>query len=115
MKMLVVQKQMDLALALSSYSGVSTTILYLLAKLNCFMQRKATDFSKLPVILESILLELKRLKMDRAEWCSLKGTIIQALESEHGITLGSSSTRSGSAGATRMSEYRNSVYSYTVY
>ena len=37
---------MDLALALSSYSGVSTTILYLLAKLNCFMQRKATDYAE---------------------------------------------------------------------
>ena len=35
MKMLVMQKHMDSTLALSSYSGVATIILYL-AKLNCF-------------------------------------------------------------------------------
>ena len=61
-----------LALVLSSYSGVATVILLsavldLLAKLNGFMQRKATDFSRLPIILESILAELKHLKGDGAE------------------------------------------------
>lgn len=41
-----------------------------LAKLNCFMQRKATDFSRLPIVLESILSKLKILMNDAAEWCS---------------------------------------------
>lgn len=43
---------------LSSYSGVATVVLLSavldLTKLNLFMQRKATDYSKLPTILESI-------------------------------------------------------------
>ena len=47
-----------LALALSAYSGVATinllsVVLDLLTKLNCFMQRKATDLSSLPIILKS--------------------------------------------------------------
>ena len=54
-----------LAMVLSSFSGVATifllqSVLDLLAKLNCFMQRKATDFSRLPIILESIVSELER-------------------------------------------------------
>ena len=64
-----------LAMVLSSFSGAATifllqSVLDLLAKLNCFMQRKATDFSKLPIIFESIVSELKQLKRDDAEWCS---------------------------------------------
>lgn len=58
-------------MVLSSFSGVATifllqSVLDLLAKLNCFMQRKATDFSKQPIILESIVSELKQLKKDNA-------------------------------------------------
>ena len=61
-----------IALALGSFSGVASlvlrsTVLDLLAKLNCFMQRKATDFSPLPIVLESIVSELKALKQDRAD------------------------------------------------
>ena len=49
-----------LALALSSCSGVATinllsVVLDLLAKLNCFMQRKAIDLSRLPIILKRIV------------------------------------------------------------
>ena len=60
-------KAYGLAMVLSSFSSVATifllqSVLDLLAKLNCFMQRKATDFSKLPVILESIVSELNQLK-----------------------------------------------------
>ncbi len=103
-----------LALALGTYSGVATVVLLasvldLLANLNYYMQRKATNFSKLPVILESIVSELKHLKSDKAEWCSLTGTTVTALEKEHGITLRSSCTRRGSASATTMNEYRRSV------
>ena len=62
-----------LAMVLSSFSGVATifllqSVLDLLAKLDYFMQWKATDFSKLPIILESIVSELKQLKRDDAEW-----------------------------------------------
>ena len=60
-----------LALALRSYSGVATIVLLsavleLLAQLNCFMQRKTTDFSRLPIVLDGILVELKHLKDDTA-------------------------------------------------
>ena len=56
-----------LAAVLGSYSGVATIVLLsnvldLLAKLNCFMQRKATDFSKLPSFLQSIVEEISHCK-----------------------------------------------------
>ena len=103
-----------LALVLSSYSGVATivllsTVLDLLAKLNCFMQRKTTDFSRLPIILESILSELKHLKNVGAEWCSSVETTVAMLTTEHNITLQRSSTRTGSGSATTIGEYRNAV------
>ena len=101
-----------LALALSSYSGVATinllsVVLDLLAKLNCFMQRKATDLSKLPIILKSIVSELKHLKDAGAEWCSLVETSIAMLATDYDITMRRSSTRSDSA--TTMSVYRDAV------
>ena len=71
-----------LALALSCYSGMATIhfLSVLLAKLNCFMQGKATDLSRLPVILESIVSELKHLKDAGSEWYSLAETSIAILE-----------------------------------
>ena len=53
----------ELTLALRSYSGVATIVLLsavleLLAKLSCFMQRKTTDFSRLPIFWDGILVEL---------------------------------------------------------
>ena len=73
-----------LALALSSNSGVATINLLsvvpdLLAKLNCFMQRKATDLSWPPIILKNIVSELKHLKDVGAKWCSLVKTTIAML------------------------------------
>ncbi len=61
---------------LSSFQGVPTVIvldeiLNLVATFNCFMQRKTTDFSRLKVILDSTLEQLKSLKDDGAEWCSV--------------------------------------------
>ena len=101
-------------MVLSSFSGVATifllqSVLDLLAKLNCFMQRKATDFSKLPVILESIVSELNQLKRDDAEWCSQVTACVNKLANEQGINLTRSSTRSGSGSATTVSEYCTSV------
>ena len=52
---------------LSSYSGIATifllsAVLDLLTKLNCFMERKATDLSRLPIVLDGVMCELKDLK-----------------------------------------------------
>ena len=81
-----------LALALSSCSGMATinllsVVLDLLAKLNCFMQRKATHFSRLFIILETTLSELEHLKDAGAEWCSLIETSIAMVASEHDIIM----------------------------
>ena len=51
------------------------------------MQRQTADFSRLPLILESILKELDELKEDQAEWCSGVSTQVDELESDHGITI----------------------------
>ena len=61
-----------LSLVLSSFSGIASIFLLsaaldLLAKLNCFMRKKAADFSRLPIILEGIISKLKHLKEDGAE------------------------------------------------
>ena len=50
-------------------------------------KRQAADFSRLPIILESILKELHHLKEDEAEWCSAVTTLVENLESDHEITI----------------------------
>ena len=105
-----------LALVLSSNSGVATTVflsvvLDLLAKLNFFLQRKATDFSRLPIILKSILSEVKHLKDDGAEWSSLVEKTVAMLESEHDITLTMGGTQSFTAGASTLTRYHKEVVS----
>ena len=57
-----------LSLVLSSFTGIATifllsAVLDLLATLNCFLQRNA-DFSKLSIILDSILCELERIRLN---------------------------------------------------
>ena len=57
---------------LSSFTGVATivllcVILNLLAILNCFMQRKMADFSRLKIILDSVLDQLRSLQLSDAE------------------------------------------------
>ena len=83
-----------LSLVLSSYSGIATifllsAVLDLLAKLNCFMQRKATDFSRLSIVLDGVMCmcELKDLKKYEAAWCNLVETAITNLTNEHVITI----------------------------
>jgi len=103
-----------LALVFSSFSGVASVILLsevldLLAKLNCFMQRKATDFSRLPIILDSIQAELLCLKEEQAEWCSEVDSTVRKLESEHGITITYRSSRSGMGSTRTVSEFRSGV------
>ena len=51
--------------------GAVATVILLSATLDLLaMQRKATDFSRLPIVLESILSKLKILMNDAAEWRS---------------------------------------------
>ena len=81
-----------ISLVLSSFSGVASIILLsqvldLLARLSCYMQRETADFSRLPVVLESILKELEQLKEDEAEWCSEVITLVDKLENVHEITV----------------------------
>ena len=77
-------KAYGLALALSSYNLLSVVHL---AKLNCFMQRKTTNLSRLPIILKSIISELKHLKDAGAEWYSLVETSIAMLATDHDNTM----------------------------
>ena len=51
------------------------------------MQRQSADFSRLPLIIESILKELDELKEDKAEWCSGVSSQVEELENDHGITI----------------------------
>ena len=100
-------EEYELALALSSYSRASpihllSVVLNLLAKLNCFMQRKATDFSRLPTILKSIVSELKHLKDAGSEWCLLAETSTVMPASEHDITM---RTRSFSSKVTVLQQW----------
>ena len=51
------------------------------------MQKKAADFSRLPIILEGIIGELNDLKKDGAEWCNQVKAAISKLTNEHGILI----------------------------
>ena len=54
----------------------------LLAKLNSFLQKKAADFRRLPLILDSIEKELKLLKEDGADWCSEETSTVTKCEDD---------------------------------
>ena len=86
-----------------------SVVLDLLAKLNYFLQGKATDFSHLPIVLKSILSEVKHLKDNGAEWCSLVEKTAALLESEHNITLAMGGTQSCTAGASTLTRYCKEV------
>ena len=80
------------ALVLSSFSGIAcliflSKVLDLLAKLNCFMQRQAADFSRLPLMIDSIQKELKLLIQDGACWCSEVTSTVLKLEEDYGIIV----------------------------
>ena len=78
---------------LSSFEGVAIVIilgkiLNLVATFNCFMQRKATDFSRLKVILDSTLDQLEALKDGNiADWSSEVESTVEDLESQYEITV----------------------------
>ena len=103
-----------LALALGSYSGVATIVLLsvvldLLAKLNCSLQRKAADFSKLPTILKSITDEVEHLKDADAEWCTLVGDAVNKLEIDYEIALSTSTRGRNAANVSTINEFREAV------
>ncbi len=104
-----------LALIFSSFSGVATVILLsevldLLARLNCFMQRRAADFSALQRMIENVTQELKLLKRSGAEWCSEVTSVVENLEKQYEIPVGHLRTRKGSAMAyDSVKEFRANV------
>ena len=69
------------------------------------MQKEVAEFSRLPIILEGIISELK----ERAEWCNQVERTISKLTNEQGIQIRYRSTRTGHADAKTMSEYHESV------
>ena len=76
------------------------------------MQRKATDFSRLKVILDSTLDQLKALKDDDAEWCSKVESTVEGLESEYEITVGASvgiARRGSTSVTTTLDSFRKAV------
>ena len=77
---------------LRSITGVAciyllSEVLSLLARLNLFMQRKTSDFSKLPMMLSSIVHQLMSLKEPGTDWCIDADKAISDLEKEHGIAV----------------------------
>ena len=104
-----------ISLVFSSFSGVASIILLsevldLLARFSCYMQRQTADFSRLPMILESILKELKQLKEDKAEWCSEVSTQVDKLESDHEITRGRSARSCvGDVSVGPLTDFRDKV------
>ena len=101
-------------LVLSSFIGIATifllsAVLNLLAKLNCFLQRKNADFSRLSIILDSALCELENLKKDGAEWCSQVELCISKLTNDHGTSIRNTPTHRGQTVPTTVNQYRDSV------
>ena len=79
----------------SSFSRVVSVfflsdVLEILARINVILQRKVADFSKLQIMLQFTCDELKSLKREKADWCSLAESMLAKLETEYEITIGRS-------------------------
>ena len=100
---------------LSSFGGVAAVILLgeilnLLASFNCFMQKKTADFSRLKIMLNSTLDQIKSLKADDASWCSEVDEVISSLQDEHDIVVGTNIGTSRNALAfSNLKSFRDSV------
>ncbi len=102
---------------LASFEGVAITIimgeiLNLVAIFNCFMQRKATDFSRLKVILDCTLDQLKVLKDAGADWCSEVESTVKRLESDYAINVCASvgiARRGSTTTTTSLEAFRKAV------
>ena len=86
-------------------------ILNTLAIFNCFMQRKTADFSRLKMMLDSVLEQLTSLKLDSAEWCSEVDKTVETLLTIYDIVISSEGvTRQSTASAiSSVEEFRTAV------
>ncbi|KAI6658235.1 hypothetical protein LOD99_15504 [Oopsacas minuta] len=76
------------------------------------MQGQTADFSRLPLILKSIIKALEELKEEKADWCSRMLTQVDQLEIDHGMMITMSrSARSFVDGASvgSLTDYRDKV------
>ena len=77
---------------MANVNGVSSSYLLseglsALALLNKFMQKKISDFSKLPFMLKGTIDHLNSIREYDASWCTAAETPISNLGIEHGITI----------------------------
>ena len=86
-------------------------ILNTLATFNYFMQRKTADFSRLKMMLDSVLEQLTSLKLDSAEWCSEVDKTVETLQTEYDIVVSFEGvTRQSTASAiSSVEEFRTAV------
>ena len=106
-----------LSTLLACFTGVASVIflsevLDILARMNATMQRKAADFSKLQVLLQLTLEELKSLKNEKADWCSSTESTLTKLQTEYDIDIGrhtSGSARSKFALISNMKDYQSHI------
>ena len=102
---------------LSSFTGVASVmylseVLDILAHMNASMQRKTADFSRLQIFLKSTMDELKSLKEEKAEWCSLTNSALKLLEEKFAINIGRhniGSARSKWMSICTIKDYREQV------
>ena len=87
-------------------------VLDILAHMNASMQRKTADFSRLQIFLKSTMDELKSLKEEKAEWCSLTNSALKLLEEKFSINIGRhniGSARSKWMSICTIKDYREQV------
>lgn len=78
--------------------------------MNCYIQRKSADFTRLSVFVSNIIEELKLLKAGNANWCSDAASLQAILEEDHciAVTNHTGITR-GSLSATSAAHFRVKV------
>lgn len=79
---------------LASFCGILSEVLDILARMNASMQKKTADYSRLQVILDVTLDDLKSLKNDGAEWSTSTDEACVKLENEYGFEIGRHSSGS---------------------
>ena len=106
-----------LSTLLASFCGIASVfflseVLDILARMNASMQKKTGDYSRLQVILDVTLDDLKSLKSDGAEWSTSTDESCVELENEYGIEIGlhsSGSARSKFRSVQDVKEYTEKI------